>query len=311
MSSRATAIRQVEPVRSRSAANRVLQRPGQANINLIGTPVDAVLALQRSAGNGAVCQAMASRVETRWGEPRQSVPKEASLLERTRLTMLQRQSPPPVPAAAPTAPVGRRTGRPIADLEKEFRGLISSARGLGYNVAADNLEHFLIGHGAKRSVPLGWLRSFGVVTDAEVKNHERFESQLDDRAKATPDGGTGALVDFWDARISAGVSSELFYASGISQLKSSGTFSLSRTGSIVTITGTVNQRWFDPYNWNPGSSAYIPGHGVVSDDVGLDLKDAGVAHDYLLENLYTQTVTGTYRFRRFIWNTSSYTWSGP
>jgi hypothetical protein len=207
--------------------------------------------------------------------------------------------------------LGRRTGRPIADLEREFRELIAAARSRGYSVAADNLEHFLVGRGAKKSVPLDWLRSFRVVTAAETTNHERFERQLDEKAKPLADGAVTTHADFWDARVSAGMTTELFYASGVSQLKSTGTFTQSRTGRTVAITGTVNQRWFDPYNWNPGSGAWIPGHGTVSDDVGLDLKDAGVGSDYLLENSYVQEVAGTYRFRRLIWNASEYVWSGP
>jgi RHS repeat-associated protein len=211
-----------------------------------------------------------------------------------------------------TPPVGARTHRPIADLEAEFRGLISGARSRGYSVAADNLEHFLTGNGATRSVPLGWLRSYSVVTEAEEKNHTRFENQLVERAKNLADGATVTLSDHWDAAIHASPFTELYYASGSSQLTSTGTFTLTRRGQTVTITGSVSQRWHDPYNWNPGMSAYIPGHGSVSDDVGLDLKDAGRGHDYLLENRYTQTLTGTYTIRPWYRpNTSSFTWSGP
>lgn len=179
------------------------------------------------------------------------------------------------------------------------------------NVAADNLEHFLTGGGALRSVPLGWLRGFAVVTAAERKNQRRFEGQLGDRAAALADGAGTSFADHWDAVVDAPMREELFYASGISQLRSEGSFSLTRAGSTVTVTGTVQQRWFDGYNWNPGSGAYIPGHGYVSDSVGLDLKDAGRGHDYMLENRYVQTVTGTVTVRRFWFDSSTYTWAGP
>lgn len=108
---------------------------------------------------------------------------------------VQRQ---PAPAASGSAPptsggpsVGSRTGRPIADLEREFRGLIAAARSRGWAVAADNLEHFLVGGGATRSVPLSWLRSFSVVTAAEQKNQNaprRFEEQLRGEARKVGDG---------------------------------------------------------------------------------------------------------------------------
>lgn len=214
------------------------------------------------------------------------------------------------PTSAP--PTGKRTGRPIADLEKEFRGLIAAARAKGYPVAASNLEHFLDGGGATKSVPLDWLRGFSVVTAAERTNQLRFETQLRQEAKGMSDGASKVFTDFWDRVIRALPTTELYYASGVSQLRSTGTFSLTRAGDNVVITGTVTQRWFDPYNWNPGMSAYIPGHGVVSDDVGLDLKDAGRGKDYLLENRYLQVVVGSYVFQPWYRpNTSTFTWFGP
>ena len=61
-----------------------------------------------------------------------------------------------------------------------------------------------------------------------------------------------------------------------------------------------------------GMSAWIPGHGTVSDDVGADLQDAGRGNEYLLENKYSQTVSGTYTIRPWYRpNSSSFTWSGP
>jgi hypothetical protein len=135
---------------------------------------------------------------------------------------------------------------------------------------------------------------------------------LQQKARRVADGASDTLSDLWDAVISASIVTELYYASGVSQLKSTGSFSLSRAGRVVSITGTVHQRWFDPYNWNPGMGAIIPGHGSVSDDVGLDLKDAGRGHDYLLENLYDQTLTGTYTIQPWYRpNSSAFTWAGP
>jgi hypothetical protein len=251
-------------------------------------------------------------------------------VERTPVGLLQRQAAPslpattpvptaapaptttPAPTATPAPPKGKRTGRPITDLEKEFRDMIRSAREKGYNVAADNLEHFLNGHGATRSVPLAWLRGFSVVTNAEKTNQGRFEDQLKKAAKKLAPGASTIFSDHWDKAFTAGLTEELYYASGTSELSSAGTFTLTRMGNTVTITGVVNQRWHDPYDWNPGAGAWIPGYGFVSDSVGLDLKDAGVGHDYLLENLYRQSVTGTYTIQAaYRPDTSSFTWTGP
>jgi hypothetical protein len=238
------------------------------------------------------------------------VPVNSPLDTSKLLTKTTAPVPKPPPKAPP--PVGKRTGRPIADMERDFRDMIKKARTDGRKVAADNLEHFLDGKGAKFSVPLDWLRSFSEVTDAEDKNHKRFEDQLAKLAKGLAPGASITFSDHWDAVISAHKWHELFYASGISELSSTGSFTLTRNGDTVTITGTVSQRWHDPYDWNPGMAADIPGFGTVPDDVGADLKDAGLGHDYLLEDTYQQTVTGTYTITpRYLPDRSSFTWSGP
>lgn len=274
-----------------NAPNRVRTPPQASQANVVQVPPGAALALQlrhlqQAAGNSAVT------------------------------AMLQRQSAVQGPGSGTAAPAkGKRTGRPLPDLERQFRDLISAARGKGYVVAASNLEHFLDGKGATRSVPMTWLRSFSAVTSAEIKNRQasgRFEDQLKTKARGLSDGSTTTFSDYWDAVVDASMTTELFYASGMSQLKSTGTFVLSRSGNTVLIGGDVQQRWFDPYNWNPGSSAWIPGHGSVSDDVGLDLKDAGIGRDYLLENKYKQTMVGWYRFTAwYMPNQFSATWDGP
>lgn len=258
--------------------------------------------LQGAVGNAAATTAMRS-----W--PVVATPEVGSATRPA----VQRQDAG-APAAAPV--LGSRTRRPIDDLEREYRALVTKARKL-YPVAAGNLEHFLTGGGAKRSVPLAWLRDFDVVTAAEWKNQQRFvergrEGGLKVLAKKTADGTSTVLADHWDAVVDAPVTTELFYASGKSQLRSAGTFELARAGNTVTITGTVEQRWFDPYDWNAGAGAYIPGHGYMSDDVGLDLRDAGRGHDYLLENLYTQRLTGSYTIQPWYRpDSSTFSWTGP
>lgn len=272
-----------------------------------GSLATDVIRLQRLAGNAAVSHALNRTVL-----PPASTPTALAL---ARTAAVQRQtgssSAPTTPATA-SSPVGRRTGRPIDDLEREYRSLIAMAREQGRTVAADNLEHFLTGGGRTRSVPLPWLRSFTRFIDAERRNQERFENQLKRRARGLADGSTDSLKDYWDAVVDGSVFTELFYASGMSQLRSTGAFSLARVGRVVTISGTVAHRWFDDYNWNPGSGVFIPRHGFVSDDVGLDLRDAGRGHDYLLENLYTQTLQGQYTINPwYLPDTSTFTWSGP
>lgn len=200
--------------------------------------------------------------------------------------------------------------RSLADIEANYRRMIASARAKGYNVAADNLEYWLDGSGGTRTLSVSWLRANDAVTGAETTNQGRFERQLKEHGGRLADGASETFTDHWDRALTAGMTTELYYASGTSELSSRGTFVLTRSGRTVTITGTVAHHWHDPYNWNAGQGAYIPGFGAISDDDALALKAAGRGHDFELVSDWTQTVTGTVDIG-YVYNSIDLTWSGP
>ena len=76
--------------------------------------------------------------------------------------------------------------------------------------------------------------------------------------------------DYWHRQFTAGKSGELYYASGTSTIKSTGTFNLSCIENVVSIGGKVDHHWYDPYDWHAGLSAFIPGFGDVSDEEALE-----------------------------------------
>lgn len=41
------------------------------------------------------------------------------------------------------------------------------------------------------------------------------------------------------------------------------------------------------------------------------LEDAGMAHSFRMESEWTQTMTGQYKIRKYLWNTSSFSWGAP
>lgn len=179
-----------------------------------------------------------------------------------------------------------------------YESMIFAARGLGANVAADNLQRFLEGTGspAPGAEPLlsaDFLRGHFAVRAAERVNQERFERTLKKIAGEMKDGETREFTDYWDRAFMAFPISELYYASGTSQLTSKGTFELSKTGDKVTVRGHVDHRWHDDYNWNKGALAEVPGFGKVSDDDALLLKQYRGAKDFEMVTEWQQTVTGT------------------
>lgn len=188
--------------------------------------------------------------------------------------------------------------------------MITAARQRGYYVAADNLEYWLNGAGGVRRIDVGWLRSNSAVTDAERHNQRQFEKQLKARAGRMPDNATETLTDHWDRAFTARVTSELYYASGTSELSSRATFTLSRMGRTVTVRGSVQHYWHDPYNWNPGQAAYIPGFGLISDNDALALRRAGIGRDYELVSDWTQTCAGSVDLGR-VYDTIDLNWTGP
>jgi uncharacterized membrane protein YgcG len=199
----------------------------------------------------------------------------------------------------------------LDQIEQRYRKMIESARAKRYNVAADNLEKFLKGTGGVEKIDVTWLRGFAAVTDAERDNQERFENSLTKKAKEMKDGATESFNDYWDRMFTASTFTELYYASGTSTIRSTGSFKLTRNGNVITIEGTVKHHWFDPYDWHAGLTADIPGFGTVSDEDALLLQKHRGAKSFDMEADWEQTVTGKVVIRKWWFDSESYEWKGP
>ena len=214
------------------------------------------------------------------------------------------------PDAGADAGTAAPAGPNVDEIEKRYRAMVKKARDDGYEVAADNLERWLAGTGGVKKLDVTWLRDFNAITSAERVNQERFEKSLTKKAKELKDGETATFNDHWHRKLTANMATELYYASGTSTIKSTGTFTLSRKGNEITITGTVDHHWYDPYDWHAGLGAYVPGFGVISDADALVLERERGAAQFDMEADWQQTVTGTVSIGR-IWDSESYEWSGP
>ena len=200
----------------------------------------------------------------------------------------------------------------LAELLKKYRDLIADARRRGKNVAADNLEHWLNGSGDDRQLSESWLRGFSDVTDAETENRKRFEEKtIAPYALQLQDAYSGVKQDYWDNKLTASVFDELYYASGTSSLTSRGKFGFARHGDWVHVVGMVEHHWWDPYDWHANLSAYIPGHGSISDADALELEAAGYGRPFGMYSFWHETLQGKYGIDtgRLWLDEQEYTWS--
>lgn len=187
----------------------------------------------------------------------------------------------------------------IRAITQRYNDMIARARGLGKNVAADNLQRFIDGTGGTKQIDVTWLRGFDSVIDAESRILGYTEGEGSNNLKVwaptIAEGANENKTDYWIGDIKEySLTSELAYASGASKIRGEVSMDFSRTSDIVTITGTVTMNWWDDYNWNKGMSFYIPGSGSISDDDGLYLKRCAGAKDFRMEASWTFNYSGTY-----------------
>ncbi len=161
-----------------------------------------------------------------------------------------------------------------------------------------------------RPPSVSWLRGFDSLTDAEGVNEGRFEDSLNDQANTMAHAEKRPFTDYWHRQFTAGKTTELYYASGTSTIKSTGTFNLSCIENVVSIGGNVEHHWYDPYDWHAGLSAFIPGFGDVSDEDALAIQNCRGAKPFEMEADWTRRLSGSVTVGT-LWNDKRFTWSGP
>ncbi|MGE4178679.1 MAG: DUF4157 domain-containing protein [Limisphaerales bacterium] len=198
----------------------------------------------------------------------------------------------------------------LDEIEAKYRAIVQKGRDEGADVAADNLEHFLAGSGTLRTLSVPWLRGFESLTDAEEVNEERFEDSLNEESNSMAHAESRTFNDYWHRQFTASQTEELYYASGTSTIRSTGTFNLSCIENVVSIRGSVEHHWYDPYDWHAGLAAHIPGFGYVSDEEALAMQNCRGAAPFQMEADWTRRLSGTVTVGT-LWNDKSFTWSGP
>ena len=230
---------------------------------------------------------------TRWLTTRDRTARSAIRRGRVPGHVDRRRDETPTPG-----PTGvHDAGAPDAEVQQllqKYQDIIRTGRSLKMDMAADNLADWLNGSISEKEIPASWLINFSEVTDAIQTNNERFENSFAKKAAAIDDAKAESFQDYWEKTTTAWATNELYYASGNFTVTSRGKFQLSRKGDTVSISGTVEHHWWDPYDWHAGLAAFVPGFGSVSDEDALKLEAAGYGKSYGMFCFFMQESRGTF-----------------
>ena len=183
-------------------------------------------------------------------------------------------------------------GRLLEEIIDDYRKMIAAARALGFDVSASNLEHFLGASGAELTLDSNWLQGYGPVKDAIAFNKggkNRFDTQIQNALDSLAPGQSTTLTDYWHRNLYATHFTDLYFASGGSNIRSEGNFTIAKAADGTPIvTGTIVHNWSDPYDWHNGLAAYVPGFGNVQDSDGNCLIENGKGKTFNMRSSWSE-----------------------
>jgi hypothetical protein len=295
----------------------VVHRPTRPHVAAASVPAGALpsfLALQQAVGNRAISRLLALRSVQRCGPtPCDCPPQERADWElRTGVEspVAQRTVAEPCPAAAQRAVSGttvasgeRGRGSSGGDAGTEGKGAVSSAevervkakveqlinagRKVGYKFAADNLDHWLNGNGKELEMPSAAFTSDPSIIDFLRDVHlPRLTLGAQERAMTGILKPGSSVPMTWQSLFIAPTSSQLFYALGGFQVKSSVVVTASAipddASSLLIRVNSWSVTCSDWYNFDAGKKAFIQLFGDIEDAELDQLRRAEVAHDFFV-----------------------------
>ena len=201
----------------------------------------------------------------------------------------------------------------VTALKIQYQKMIWTARSVGANVAAANLQNFLEGSGSPRTLSASWLRSHSVVRKGENRIKRYFQDKnIPIWGSDMEVGQTIRRSDYWEAAINSYSSfNELSYASGGSNIRADGDFSLTKTeNNIISVSGTVIMNWNDPYDWHDGLGFWIPGSGYINDADAMFLEEHGGANSFEMLSSWEYSYSGTYNTQTRKWSNVIWEYKG-
>ena len=193
----------------------------------------------------------------------------------------------------------------------KYNCLIEYAEIKGYNVAADNLRHYLNSSGEDKVIDVKWFRSQRSVNQGEKRLQDYFEEELTKtRLKSNKENlqYKGFFVadivpieaKYKDMRFSVDV--ELKFAIGTCKILGIGEFNFDESSSAFSGKVTMELAHYgdssgsssehpnvdhpyssgEPYDWHNGAEVEIPGIGKIEDTSALMLENNNKAAKYIL-----------------------------
>jgi len=203
----------------------------------------------------------------------------------------------------------------VSQIEKELQRDISALRQTGSNVAADTLEIWMTGNGAKlypqdhpRQLSTSWLSTSIEVHLAQNAIHDLFQGPHNKGAKSVnslsafidglPNDRKGYdFSDNWDYAIPSGVRlTDYNIAVGGSQIHADGKFVATKGQFVpngVTVSGVVQYSLLDRFDWNKDTmfpSLSLTLH-ITDQDLNL-LEKCGHAAPFWSAGAWKQSVQG-------------------
>lgn len=193
--------------------------------------------------------------------------------------------------------------------ENTVTQMIELAKEVGFDLAANHLEHYMDGEGATLYDDWSLLSGYEVIRDAVEVNKTRLQKgvegyeneNLDSRqiglketAKSLEDGETLTYTsETWSRLVEFPEGTDAYYAYGTATLKTYATFTLTRVGNEVTVSATVTNLITDRYDWDRGKVTAFLNRVLVKDEQMSYLEEQGVAEYFNMrsENTYITTFT--------------------
>jgi len=171
------------------------------------------------------------------------------------------------------------------------------AHAIGFDMAAQALEHYRGGSGEPLELPSEALRAHPAIQRAQADNQgqlsQHFLNQpgLSDKLSALKDGESLTYpLTQTNKGINADDFSDLHYAAGRSNLDTTATLTFTRKGSMLAVDGGQAHDWHDVYDWAKGSSFF---GGAMTGDEMIGLEKQGKAKPFVLRGQWKTPVRGS------------------
>ena len=184
-------------------------------------------------------------------------------------------------------------------IRKDYENIINQGRKWGNDLAADMLQHWLDGSGEKVLIHMNKLRKFFAVKSAEKKVRKEIENGITKRINDLKDGEEKTYYIAYEESFIPEVTSELYYASGASNLIGRIVLNAKKEENTIIATGTLEFHWADPYDWHYGLSTWILGIGTVEDYYAKKYEDAGCAKSFGMYSFWHESFFEIYEIDKY------------